>query len=69
MAGKFTLNGADTLKILVGQEGSPEHGASGGGGSFVVLSNGTSNSSLPVGVVEAVRAVEPVDKAPTDTPS
>ena len=40
MTGNFTLNGADTLKILVGQEGSPEHGASGGGGSFVVLSNG-----------------------------
>jgi hypothetical protein len=40
MAGKFTLNSSETLKILVGQEGSPQHGASGGGGSFVVLSNG-----------------------------
>ena len=40
MAGKFTLNSSETLKVLIGQEGSPQHGASGGGGSFVVLSNG-----------------------------
>ena len=44
----------------MGQEGSPEHGAPGGGGSFVALSNGNIKLSLPVGVVE--KAVEPVIK-------
>jgi hypothetical protein len=40
MAGNFLLNGSQSLKILVGQEGSPNNGSSGGGGSFVVITNG-----------------------------
>ena len=34
--GVFTLSAGDTMKIIVGQMGSANHGGAGGGGSFVI---------------------------------